>query len=83
MKKFEQGKTYHGTSLADYDTKIKVKVLKRTPGFLTVKVTGWTVDQERFKIKTGSINGQMYEYIRLGNYSLAPIITSEHTRELK
>ena len=83
MKKFEEGKTYHGTSLGDYDHKIKVKVLKRTPSFLTAKVTGWPVDQERFKIRKGSINGRQYEYIILANYSLAPIISAENTSVLK
>ena len=62
--------------MADFDTKIQIKVLKRTPGFVEVKVKGWTVDQKRFKIHAGSINGRQYEYIRLGNYSLAPIISA-------
>lgn len=79
MKKFEEGKTYHGTSMVDYDSKIRVKVLKRTPSFLTAKITGWPVDKTRFKIKTGSINGRKYEYIVLANYSLAPIISAENT----
>lgn len=78
---FKEGKTYHGFSFADTDTKIQVKVKKRTPGFVEVSVKGWTVDQKRFKVKIGSIGGRQYEYIRLGNYSLAPIISAEYTKE--
>ena len=77
MKKFQEGKTYYGHSMVDSDTKIGIKVLKRTDSFVTIKnLSCWPVDKTRFKIHAGSINGQQYEYIRLGNYSLAPIISA-------
>ena len=78
--KFKEGKKYYGRSLVDHDTKIVVKIVKRTPTTVEIKMdpkNGWPTDQTRFKIKTSSINGVTREYIRLGRYSLAPIISSD------
>ncbi len=78
--KFKEGKRYYGRSLVDHDTKIVVHIMKRTPSTVTIKFDpkyGWPTDQTRFKIKTSKLNGVSREYIRLGNYSMAPIISSD------
>lgn len=78
--KFKEGKKYYGRSLVDHDTKIVVKILKRTPTTVTIKMdpkNGWPTNQTRFKINTSTIGGVTREYIRLGRYSLAPIISSD------
>lgn len=79
--KFIEGKKYYGRSIVDGDTKVVVKVLKRTPTTVTIKnLSRWPVDQDKFKIrmhKTGV--GAGVEYIRLGRYSFAPFITAENT----
>ena len=78
--KFIEGKKYYGRSMCDQDCKIVVKIVKRTPSTVTIKFdpkNGWPTDQTRFKIKTTVWDGSNREYIRLGNYSMAPIISSD------
>lgn len=79
-KKFVEGKRYVGRSMCDYDAKIVVKIIKRTPTTVTVKnVSGWPTEQTRFKIHKNSTGvGAGIEYIRLGRYSFAPIITANN-----
>ena len=78
MNKFKEGKTYFGRSLCDSDTKIRVKIVKRTPKTVTIKMlSGWPVDQTKFTIHTSKYAGDQSEYIRLGRYSLAPIISAD------
>lgn len=78
--KFEEGKKYYGRSICDHDCKIVIKVVKRTPSTVTIKFdpkNGWPTEQTRFKIKKSTWDGSNREYIRLGNYSMAPIISSD------
>lgn len=78
--KFKEGKKYYGRSMVDHDTKIVVKIVKRTTSTVEIKMdpkNGWPTDQTRFRIKTSTLNGVSREYIQLGRYSLAPIISSD------
>lgn len=79
-KKFVEGKKYSGRSLVDYDTKIVVKIVKRTPTTVTIKnLSGWPIDHNRFKIHRNSTGvGAGVEYIRLGRYTFAPFIRAEN-----
>ena len=75
---FKEGKTYYGRSICDSDAKILVKVLKRTPKTITIKMlSNWPTDQTKFTVHTSTINGRQYEYIKLGRYSMAPIISAD------
>ena len=80
-KKFTEGKKYYGRSIVDSDTKIVVKIVKRTPTTVTIKnLSRWPLDQDRFKIRMHKNGiGAGVEYIRLGRYSFAPFITAENT----
>lgn len=77
--KFIEGKKYYGRSIVDSDTKIVIKVVKRTPTTVTIKeLSGWPVDHERFKVKMNKTGvGAGVEYIRLGRYSFAPFIRAD------
>ena len=70
MKIFEINKEYSGRYVSDWNAVIKIKILKRTAKTIT-----FLEDDE---IRTKKIrNDQTSEYIKLGDYSMAPIIRAE------
>lgn len=77
MKAFKEGKKYFGRSICDSDCIIRIQIVKRTKSFVTVKFYDknhdWPTEQTRFKVNTS----KDIEYIRLGNYSMAPFISAD------
>lgn len=71
MIKFETGKEYSTRSVCNSDCIFKITVVKRTDKTITVNEDG---EISRKKIH---LDGEC-EYIKLGNYSMAPII---HAKE--
>lgn len=72
--KFEVGKMYYTHSLANYDTIITIKVIKRTPKTVTIKeLSGWPINHNTFRVHEESF-GDKTEWISLGNYSMAPVV---------
>ena len=70
MNTFEINKEYYGRYISDWNTVIKIKILKRTAKTIT-----FLEDDEA---RTKKIrNDQSGEYIKLGDYSMAPIIRAE------
>ena len=70
MKKFEVDKEYQGRYVSDWNAVITIKILKRTAKTIT-----FIEDDE---IKTKKLrNDNESEYIKLGDYSMAPIIRAE------
>lgn len=77
MKTFKEGKKYFGRSICDTDCIIRIQIVKRTNSFVTVKFYDknhdWPTKQTRFKVQTS----RDIEYIQLGQYSMAPIISAD------
>ena len=70
MKTFEINKEYSGRYVSDWNAVIKIKVIKRTAKTIT-----FLEDDET---RTKKIrNDSESEYIKLGDYSMAPIIRAE------
>ncbi|MCM4100960.1 hypothetical protein ND433_11935 [Clostridioides difficile] len=65
MIKFEIGKTYATRSVCDYDCMFTIEVIKRTDKTITYKEDD-TVRRAKIRFNDD------YEYIRVGNYSMAP-----------
>ncbi|MGI5032399.1 hypothetical protein ACRVX5_07535 [Clostridioides difficile] len=71
MIKFEVGKTYATRSICDHDCIYTIQVIKRTDKTITYKEED-TV--RRAKIRFNNV----CEYIRIGNYSMAPNFSAEN-----
>ncbi|HGL5964104.1 TPA: hypothetical protein ACKFJN_002665 [Clostridioides difficile] len=71
MIKFEVGKTYATRSVCDHDCIYTIQVIKRTDKTITYKEED-TV--RRAKIRFNNV----CEYIRIGNYSMAPNFSAEN-----
>ena len=70
MKTFEVNKEYQGRYISDWNAIITIKILKRTAKTIT-----FLEDDE---VRTKKIrNDGNTEYIKLGDYSMAPIIRAE------
>ncbi|MDL5068005.1 hypothetical protein QRX11_15860 [Clostridioides difficile] len=65
MIKFEVGKTYATRSICDHDCIYTIEVIKRTDKTITYKEDD-TVRRAKIRFSDD------YEYIRVGNYSMAP-----------
>ncbi|MGX9755756.1 hypothetical protein ACWYRQ_05750 [Clostridioides difficile] len=65
MIKFEVGKTYATRSICDHDCIYTIEVIKRTDKTVTYKEDD-TVRRAKIRFSDD------YEYIRVGNYSMAP-----------
>ncbi|AXU74686.1 hypothetical protein CDIF28670_01076 [Clostridioides difficile] len=65
MIKFEIGKTYATRSVCDHDCMFTIEVIKRTDKTITYKEDD-TVRRAKIRFSDD------YEYIRVGNYSMAP-----------
>ncbi len=65
MIKFEIGKTYATRSVCDHDCVFTIEVIKRTDKTITYKEDD-TVRRAKIRFSDD------YEYIRAGNYSMAP-----------
>ncbi len=65
MIKFEVGKTYATRSVCDHDCMFTIGVIKRTDKTITYKEDD-TVRRAKIRFSDD------YEYIRVGNYSMAP-----------
>lgn len=65
MIKFEVGKTYATRSICDHDCIYTIEVIKRTDKTITYKEYD-TVRRAKIRFNDD------YEYIRVGNYSMAP-----------
>ncbi|HFQ7741102.1 hypothetical protein [Clostridioides difficile] len=65
MIKFEVGKTYATRSVCDHDCMFTIEVIKRTDKTITYKEDD-TVRRAKIRFSDD------YEYIRVGNYSMAP-----------
>ncbi|AXU28703.1 hypothetical protein CDIF102859_03002 [Clostridioides difficile] len=65
MIKFEVGKTYATRGVCDHDCMFTIEVIKRTDKTLTYKDDD-TVRRAKIRFNDD------YEYIRVGNYSMAP-----------
>lgn len=78
MLHFEVGKTYVGRSLTDYDCRISVHVLSRTPKTLTATVN--RDPAKLFRVKVSAYPGApTYEYIYPwgSGYSMCPIVGAD------
>ncbi|VIF63362.1 Uncharacterised protein [Clostridioides difficile] len=71
MIKFEVGKTYATRSICDHDCIYTIEVIKRTDKTITYKEDD---SVRRAKIRFSDD----YEYIRVGNYSMAPNFNVEN-----
>ncbi|VIF62545.1 Uncharacterised protein [Clostridioides difficile] len=71
MIKFEVGKTYATRSICDHDCIYTIEVIKRTDKTITYKEDD---SVRRAKIRFSDY----YEYIRVGNYSMAPNFSAEN-----
>lgn len=65
MMKFEIGKTYTTRNVCDYDCVFTIEVIKRTDKTITYKEED-TVRRAKIRFNNDC------EYIRIGNYSMAP-----------
>ena len=72
MTKFETGKTYYTRSVADYDTIVRVTVVKRTDKTIV------TAGGDRLKIKVWADVEQVKPW---GSYSMAPIVSADRMLE--
>jgi len=70
MEKFQEGKSYYGRFICNYDNIIRVTVARRTAKSVI------TTEGKTLRIKT-MYDGRT-EYINpLGNYSMAPMICAD------
>ena len=70
MKKFEVNKEYQGRYVSDWNAVITIKVLKRTAKTITF------IEDDEIKTKKLRSDSET-EYVKLGDYSMAPIIRAE------
>lgn len=70
MIKFEVGKTYATRSICDHDCIYTIEVIKRTDKTITYKEDD-TIRRAKIRFSDD------YEYIRVGNYSMAPNFTAK------
>ncbi|EGT4048681.1 hypothetical protein ERM65_11935 [Clostridioides difficile] len=71
MIKFEVGKTYATRSVCDHDCMFTIEVIKRTDKTITYKEYD-TVRRAKIRFNDD------YEYIRVGNYSMAPNFSAKN-----
>nr|WP_271642905.1 hypothetical protein [Clostridioides difficile] len=71
MIKFEVGKTYATRSICDHDCIYTIEVIKRTDKTITYKEDD-TVRRAKIRFSDD------YEYIRVGNYSMAPNFSAKN-----
>ncbi|HFL3570497.1 TPA: hypothetical protein ACG3PM_003810 [Clostridioides difficile] len=76
MIKFEVGKTYATRSICDHDCIYTIEVIKRTDKTITYKEYD-TVRRAKIRFNDD------YEYIRVGNYSMAPNFSAKNFTEYK
>ena len=72
MIKFQPGQTYYTRSVADYDTIVRVTVVKRTDKTIV------TAGGDRLKIKVWDDVEQVKPW---GSYSMAPIVSADRMLE--